>query len=81
MTDAVNVSLPYGGRLLECEVPERNLLTIAKPPFGVPVEDEKRSIREAIIKAIHEGELSATLKRTDKVTIAVTDSTRPTPKQ
>jgi nickel-dependent lactate racemase len=79
MIDAVKVSLPYGGRLLECEVPERNLLTIAKPPFGVPVEDEQRSIREAITKAIHEGGLSTTLKPTDKVTIAVTDSTRPTP--
>jgi len=79
MIDAVKVFLPYGGRLLECEVPKRNLLTIAKPPFGVPVEDERRSIRETITKAIHEGELSTTLKPTDKVTIAVTDSTRPTP--
>ncbi|MFQ5712275.1 MAG: nickel-dependent lactate racemase [Candidatus Geothermarchaeales archaeon] len=79
MMDAVKVSLPYGGRLLECEFPERNLLTIAEPPFGVPVEDEQRSIRQAITKAIHEGELSTTLKPTDKVTIAVTDSTRPTP--
>lgn len=79
MIDTVKVSLPYGGHLLECEVPERNLLTIAKPPFGVPVENEQRSIREAITKAIHEGELSTTLKPTHKVTIAVTDSTRPTP--
>jgi len=79
MIDAVKVFLPYGGRLLECEVPKRNLLTIAKPPFGVPVEDERRSIRETITKAIHAGELSTTLKPTDKVTIAVTDSTRPTP--
>jgi len=79
MTDAVKVFLPYGGRLLECEVSKRNLLTIAKPPFGVPVEDDQRSIREAITKAIHKGELSTTLKPTDKVTIAVSDSTRPTP--
>jgi len=79
MVDAVKVSLPYGGRLIEFEIPEKNLLTIAKPPFGVPVKDERRSIREAITKAIHEGELSTTLKPTDKVAIAVTDSTRPTP--
>jgi len=79
MIGSVKVSLPYGGRLLECEVPERNLLTTAIPPFGTPVEDERRSIRETIIKAIREGELSATLKPTDKVAIAVTDSTRPTP--
>ena len=79
MIGSVKVSLLYCGRLLECEVPERNLLTIAKPPFGAPVEDEQRSIREAITKAIYEGELSATLKPTDKVAIAVTDSTRPTP--
>lgn len=79
MINAVKVTLPYGGRLLECEVPERNLLTIAKPTFGVPVEDEQRGIREAITKAIHEGELSTKLRPTDKVAIAVTDSTRPTP--
>jgi len=79
MIGSVKVPLPYGGRLLECEVPERNLLTTAIPPFGVPVEDEQRSIREAVAKAIYEGELSAMLKPTDKVAIAVTDSTRPTP--
>ena len=79
MIGSVKVHLPYGGRLLECKVPEKNLLTTAIPPFGAPVEDERRSIREAITKAIYEGELSATLKPTDKVTVAVTDSTRPTP--
>ena len=79
MIGSVKVPLVYGGRLLECEVPKRNLLTIAIPSFGAPVKDERRSIREAITKAMYEGELFATLKPTDKVAIAVTDSTRPTP--
>lgn len=71
--------VPCGAHLLKCEVPERNMLTTARPPLGATVDDEGRSLREAIIKAIYGGPLSATLKPTDKVTIAVTDSTRATP--
>jgi len=77
MAGTIEVFLPYGGHLLKCEVPERNLLAVAKPSFGVPVADEKQVIREVITKVIDETQV--TFNSTDKVAIAVTDSTRPTP--
>lgn len=79
MTGSVKAYLPYHGRLLKCEVPKKSLLSIVTPPLGIPVKDERQSIKEAVTKAICEDELSATLKPTDKVAIAITDSTRPTP--
>lgn len=69
--------LPYGGRFIECNIPKRNLLTVARPFFGDPVEDEERVVRETIAKALEKTPVLPNPK--SNVAIGVTDGTRPTP--
>jgi len=73
------VSILYGPGEKRFEIPERNLLTVAKPRPLPPVPDVATEVKRAIYDPIGGNKLSDFVKPTSKVAIFIDDPTRPTP--
>jgi len=74
----MKVSLPYGGRSVEFEIPKKNLLVIASPKLR-RTRNDLQTIKKALANPINSKRLSELARPESKVAIAVTDSTRPVP--
>ena len=71
--------LEYGNTGLNVELPERNLIAIATPKIMQGVANEAATINYSIKNPIQSDRLSTMTSSQDKVLIAVSDITRPTP--
>jgi len=74
----MKVSLPYGGRSIEFEIPKKNLLVVASPKLR-RTRNDLQTIKKALANPIDSKRLSELARPESKVAIAVTDSTRPVP--
>ena len=73
------LQIPYVDRLLEVEVPERNLVFDGSPRSSLPVSDFEGTLRAALSSPIGAPPLSDLVRRGDRVIITSDDNTRPTP--
>ena len=73
------VSLPYGSKVVDIEVPTSNLLAVAGPKEVSPQADVATQVRQALRAPIAADPFSASLKRGDHLLLLVDDITRPTP--
>jgi len=71
--------LEYGNTGLNVDLPDRNLIAIAHPKIMQGVADEVATINYSIKNPIQSDRLSTMTSSQDKVLIAVSDITRPTP--
>jgi len=74
----MKVSVPYGGRRIEFDIPKKNLLTVASPKLR-RTRNDLQTIWKAIANPIGSKKLSELARPKSKVAIAITDSTRPVP--
>jgi len=74
----MKVSVPYGGRRIEFDIPKKNLLVVASPKVR-RVRNDLQTIKKALANPIGSKRLSELAGPESKVAIAVTDSTRPVP--
>ncbi len=75
-TIIVQVSLRYGRRSVNIQIPRDRLLGIVKPNTSIP---HGRSVPEALSSPIGTETLPRLLDRSDKVALVVSDVTRPCP--
>jgi len=75
----VAVELPFGSKLIEIEVPKRNLIEIVEPCQVQPPADGTVETKRALRNPIGRGQISSLVKKGSKVVILSEDNTRPTP--
>lgn len=73
------VDVPYGGRPLSIEIPEKNLAGILTPSEPEKSEDETHLIRNALENPIGSERISDIVDFGKKIVIIVSDITRPVP--
>ena len=74
-----HVKLPYGDSYLDASLPERNVIGIFSRKDVPGLKDEKTAISQALKNPIGCEALGNRLGKNDKVTVIVTDNTRPCP--
>jgi len=74
----MKVSVPYGGRRIEFDIPKKNLLIVASPKLR-RMRNDLKMIKKALANPTGSKKLSELARPESKVAIAVTDSTRPVP--
>ena len=72
------VEIPYGEKVEEVIVEERNLAGILKPNI-VKVENEHQTIRDSVNNPLNSKSFEEFLRSSDDVLCVVNDGTRPTP--
>jgi nickel-dependent lactate racemase len=75
----IEVSLPYGKGWLKAEIPERNLISIAKPLAMKSIPNLRRALMRALKDPIASEGLMVLADDCKEPCIIVSDSTRPTP--
>ena len=75
----MKVDIAYGRDGLTIDVPDENLYSVVEPTFVPGLEDPNESITESIRNPIGSLPLSKIVKAGTKVTIVVSDKTRPVP--
>lgn len=73
------VSLPYGSKVVEIDIPTANLMTVANPSEVTPQADLATQVRQALRHPIGRESFSASLKGGEHLLLLVDDITRPTP--
>lgn len=80
MGDSVEIRIPYGTGVMKASIPAVNYQETAVPVEPLqPLEDEVGEIKRALLHPFGSKTLSQLVKAGDKVTIIVSDYTRPTP--
>ncbi|MBS7643859.1 nickel-dependent lactate racemase [Candidatus Bathyarchaeota archaeon] len=77
----VEISLPYGDKSIQVEIPSRNLLSILEPKDLPSVQNEKSEVTRALKNLIATPKLADMVTQGDKVVIISDDNTRITPTQ
>lgn len=71
--------MPYGGKYLEAEIPDANLLGVIHPNTGGKRPDEAGLIRAALASPIGTGPLAELARGRDNAVIIISDGTRMAP--
>ena len=74
-----SVSLPYGDKELNVNIPESNLLGVYSPEEVPPVRDVREEVRRALEHPIGSARLDALARGKKRVVIVADDNTRLTP--
>jgi len=75
----VKVTLPFGSRTLEIEIPSRNLAGVLRPKELPGVSDPKEEVKKALENPINSDRLTNIVKPGDRIAIVIDDITRPLP--
>ena len=73
------VTIPFGGKPLDFEVPDRNLAQILKPNPCTPLADLDAAIAKALADPIGQKPIEQRVKPSDRVLLVSDDNTRLTP--
>lgn len=73
------VTIPFGGKPLSFDVPDRNLAEVLQPHPSTPLDDLEASIAEALSRPIGQPPLEEWVRATDRVLLVSDDNTRLTP--
>ena len=75
----MNIEFPYGKASVTVDVPDKNLLEVARRKEVASVKDEKAEILSAIRRPIASPKLDALVKKGSKVLVLTTNWARPMP--
>lgn len=73
------VTIPFGGKPLSFEVPDRNLAEVLGPNPSVPLDDLEAAIEAALARPIGQPPLEQWVRPSDRVLLVSDDNTRLTP--
>ena len=79
VSKTTQISLSYGNKMVEVEIPSGNPLAIAAPPDVTPQAAMATQVRQALRSPIGAAPFTDTLKRGQHLLLLVDDITRPTP--
>ena len=75
----MRIELAYGKTGLEISLPDDANVTVVEPRYVDGLPNQAGAVRDALRQSIASPPLKALVKPTDKVGIAFSDITRPTP--
>jgi nickel-dependent lactate racemase len=75
----VNIKLAYGTTGLDTHLRDDLNVTVAQPRHVPGLEDQARSVRDALRRPVASNSLRESVKANDKIAIVFNDITRPTP--
>ncbi|MDK2815707.1 MAG: lactate racemase [Moorella sp. (in: firmicutes)] len=73
----MKIPMPYGSDFLAIEVPQQNIIGILEPPSFPPLADPSAAIKAALANPVDTRTLSELARPGMKVSIAISDASRP----